>query len=77
MLGRRARLGDAAAADARLVMVSITPFGAASAGRAEPVTDLTLLAGGGPVWSCGYDDHTLPRSAAAATRPSTSPGTGP
>ena len=28
--------------------------------RDEPATDLTLLAGGGPVWSCGYDDHTLP-----------------
>ncbi len=48
------------AADARLVMVSISPFGAASARRDEPVTDLTLLAGGGPVWSCGYDDHALP-----------------
>ncbi len=48
------------AADARLVMVSISPFGAHSARRDEPVTDLTLLAGGGPVWSCGYDDHSLP-----------------
>ena len=27
---------------------------------AEPVTDLTIMAGGGPVWSCGYDDHDLP-----------------
>ena len=25
-----------------------------------PMTDLTLLAEGGPVWSCGYDDHSLP-----------------
>ncbi|MEO5899640.1 MAG: CoA transferase [Ilumatobacteraceae bacterium] len=23
-------------------------------------TDLTLLAEGGPVWSCGYDDHSVP-----------------
>ena len=23
-------------------------------------TDLTVLAGGGPVWSCGYDDHSIP-----------------
>ena len=48
------------AADPRLVMVSITPFGPTSPRAAEPVTDLTLLAEGGPVWSCGYDDHTLP-----------------
>jgi crotonobetainyl-CoA:carnitine CoA-transferase CaiB-like acyl-CoA transferase len=44
----------------RLVMVAVTPFGTASDRRHEPVTDLTLLAGGGPVWSCGYDDHELP-----------------
>ena len=48
------------AADPRLVMVTITPFGSASPRAEEPVTDLTLLAEGGPVWSCGYDDHTLP-----------------
>lgn len=24
------------------------------------MTDLTLLARGGPMWSCGYDDHELP-----------------
>jgi crotonobetainyl-CoA:carnitine CoA-transferase CaiB-like acyl-CoA transferase len=48
------------AANERLVMVSITPFGAASARAGEPVTDLTLLAETGPAWSCGYDDHALP-----------------
>jgi crotonobetainyl-CoA:carnitine CoA-transferase CaiB-like acyl-CoA transferase len=48
------------AADPRLVMVSITPFGATSPRGAEAVTDLTLLAESGPVWSCGYDDHALP-----------------
>ena len=47
-------------ADPRLVMVTITPFGSTSPRAGEPVTDLTLLAEGGPVWSCGYDDHTLP-----------------
>ena len=26
----------------------------------DTATDLTILAGGGPVWMCGYDDHTLP-----------------
>ena len=39
-----------------------------------PVTDLTILAGGGPVWNCGYDDHSASRpSGAAATRPFTWP----
>lgn len=48
------------AADPRVVMVSVTPFGRDSHRRDEPVTDLTLLAESGPVWSCGYDDHSLP-----------------
>ena len=43
-----------------LVWVSITPFGRSAPRAAEPATDLTLLAGGGPVWSCGYDDPSLP-----------------
>jgi len=45
---------------ARLVWVSITPFGRSAPRADAPATDLTLLAGGGPVWSCGYDDHSLP-----------------
>lgn len=44
----------------RLIHVSITPFGRTGPRRDEAATDLTLLAAGGPVWSCGYDDHTLP-----------------
>lgn len=44
----------------RLVMVSMTPFGPEGPRANDPVTDLTILAGGGPVWSCGYDDHALP-----------------
>ena len=28
--------------------------------RTSPPPTSPLLAGGGPVWSCGYDDHTLP-----------------
>jgi crotonobetainyl-CoA:carnitine CoA-transferase CaiB-like acyl-CoA transferase len=48
------------AADPRLVMASITPFGATSPRAAEAVTDLTLLAEAGAVWSCGYDDQALP-----------------
>jgi crotonobetainyl-CoA:carnitine CoA-transferase CaiB-like acyl-CoA transferase len=51
---------DLAASHRGLVWVSITPFGRANPRRAEPATDLTLLAGGGPVWSCGYDDHSIP-----------------
>jgi crotonobetainyl-CoA:carnitine CoA-transferase CaiB-like acyl-CoA transferase len=43
-----------------LVWVSVTPFGRLSVRRNEPVTDLTLLAGAGPVYHCGYDDHSLP-----------------
>jgi crotonobetainyl-CoA:carnitine CoA-transferase CaiB-like acyl-CoA transferase len=44
----------------RLIMVSVTPFGQESRRSAEPLTELTLMAEGGPVWSCGYDDHDLP-----------------
>lgn len=43
-----------------LIHVSMTPFGRSSSRKDEPVTDLTILAGGGPVWSCGYDDHSIP-----------------
>ncbi len=43
-----------------LVWVSITPFGRSSPRSREPITDLTLQADAGPVWSCGYDDHLLP-----------------
>lgn len=62
--GRLAALGldppDLAESFPRLVSVSITPFGRKEPGASDPTTDLTLLAGGGPVWSCGYDDHSLP-----------------
>ena len=44
----------------RLIWVSVTPYGRLCADLDAPMTDLTMLAGGGPVWSCGYDDHTLP-----------------
>lgn len=44
----------------KLVHCSLTPFGQAGTRRDEQATDLTLLAGGGPAWSCGYDDHELP-----------------
>ena len=44
----------------RLVHVSLTPFGPTGARSGELATDLTILAGGGPAWNCGYDDHELP-----------------
>ena len=42
-----------------LITVSLTPFGPQDARRDWQFTDLTLLAGAGPVWSCGYDDHSI------------------
>ena len=60
--GRLAALGldydDLKRARPELIFVSITPYG--RTGSDAPATDLTLLAGGGPAWSCGYDDHALP-----------------
>ncbi|MBW1884776.1 MAG: CoA transferase [Deltaproteobacteria bacterium] len=62
--GRLADLGldydDLKAIKPDLIFVSITPFGRDNPRSAEPVTDLTILSGGGPVWSCGYDDHSIP-----------------
>lgn len=49
-----------AAVNPRLVHAAISGFGRNSARKDDPVTDLTILAGAGVVWSCGYDDHELP-----------------
>ncbi len=49
--------------NAELIQVAITPFGRDESGAIGPsgaMTDLTILARGGPMWSCGYDDHDLP-----------------
>ena len=43
-----------------LIHCAITPFGRHGPRRDEHATDLTVLAAGGPVWSCGYDDHAVP-----------------
>jgi crotonobetainyl-CoA:carnitine CoA-transferase CaiB-like acyl-CoA transferase len=43
-----------------LIHCAITPFGRLGPRRDEQATDLTILAAGGPVWSCGYDDRTIP-----------------
>ncbi|MDE0498228.1 MAG: CoA transferase [Acidimicrobiaceae bacterium] len=49
---------DAGGRNQRLIWVSITHNGRERPD--PPATDLTVLAEGGPVWSCGYDDHTIP-----------------
>lgn len=46
--------------NAELIQLSVNPFGRSEVGGGEDVTDLTILARGGPMWSCGYDDHSLP-----------------
>jgi crotonobetainyl-CoA:carnitine CoA-transferase CaiB-like acyl-CoA transferase len=43
-----------------LVWTSLTPFGQSDPRSREAAVDLTLMSGAGPVWMCGYDDHTLP-----------------
>jgi crotonobetainyl-CoA:carnitine CoA-transferase CaiB-like acyl-CoA transferase len=46
-------------ANPRLIMASITPLGQ-QGDPGQQTTDLTLMARGGPAWSNGYDDHSLP-----------------
>jgi crotonobetainyl-CoA:carnitine CoA-transferase CaiB-like acyl-CoA transferase len=62
--GRLEALGldyeDFASELGKLVWVSVTPFGRTGSRAHEPATDLTILAGAGSAWSCGYDDHSLP-----------------
>ena len=43
-----------------VVMASLTPFGQEGPYSDYASTDLTALAFGGPVWNCGYDDHSIP-----------------
>ncbi len=43
-----------------LIHAAMTPYGRAEPDSDLPQTDLTLMAAGGPPWSCGYDDHSLP-----------------
>jgi crotonobetainyl-CoA:carnitine CoA-transferase CaiB-like acyl-CoA transferase len=52
--------GELRAHQPELIWVSVTPFGRKCSELHEPSTDLTLLAAGGAVWNCGYDDHALP-----------------
>jgi crotonobetainyl-CoA:carnitine CoA-transferase CaiB-like acyl-CoA transferase len=63
-VGRLAELGldhsQLCSPTSPVVWVSVTPFGRDDPRSAEPCTDLTVVAGGGIAWSCGYDDHSLP-----------------
>ena len=43
-----------------IIFASISPFGQNAPYSGHASTDLTALAFGGPVWSCGYDDHSIP-----------------
>ncbi len=51
---------DLCAVHPALIWISVTSFGRSGPRADEQATDLTILAAGGPVWSCGYDDHALP-----------------
>ncbi len=44
----------------RLVILSVTPFGLDGPWADYRTSDLVGLAAGGPLASCGYDDHTIP-----------------
>ncbi len=61
---RLANLGldyaDLSASNPGLIHAAMTPYGRNEPKSDLPVTDLTLMAAGGPPWSCGYDDHNLP-----------------
>ena len=43
-----------------LIHVAMTRYGRNEPRSDLPATDLTIMAAGGPPWSCGYDDHSLP-----------------
>jgi benzylsuccinate CoA-transferase BbsE subunit len=44
----------------RLIIVSVTPFGLTGPWADYKSSDLVALAAGGPLNSCGYDDHSIP-----------------
>jgi len=48
------------AVKSNIIMASITPFGQTGPYKDFKTSDLVSLALGGPLWSCGYDDHTIP-----------------
>jgi crotonobetainyl-CoA:carnitine CoA-transferase CaiB-like acyl-CoA transferase len=44
----------------RLIIVSVTPYGLNGPWKDYKASNLTGLAGGGPLHMCGYDDHSIP-----------------
>jgi len=44
----------------RLIVLSVTPFGLTGPWADYKSSDLVALAAGGPLNSCGYDDHAIP-----------------
>jgi crotonobetainyl-CoA:carnitine CoA-transferase CaiB-like acyl-CoA transferase len=44
----------------RLIVLSVTPFGLTGPWADYKSSDLVALAAGGPLNSCGYDDHSIP-----------------
>ncbi len=53
-----------------LIAVSVSPYGLTGPWADRRTSDLVALAVGGPLMSCGYDDHTIPPIRPGATRPS-------
>ncbi|MYE83798.1 MAG: carnitine dehydratase [Gammaproteobacteria bacterium] len=52
--------GDLTTVRPDLLHAAVTPYGRNDGKSDRPFTDLTVMAAGGPVWNCGYDDHSLP-----------------
>ena len=42
-----------------IIYTAVSPFGQDAPFSEYASTDMTALAFGGPVWSCGYDDHSI------------------
>ena len=42
-----------------VIFAAVSPFGQDAPFSEYASTDMTALAFGGPVWSCGYDDHSI------------------
>ncbi|MGE3598722.1 MAG: CaiB/BaiF CoA transferase family protein [Dehalococcoidia bacterium] len=49
-----------AAGHPALIIAAITPFGLTGPWKDHKASDLVLLAAGGPLHMCGYDDHSIP-----------------
>lgn len=47
-------------AHSKLIVLSVTPFGLTGPWADYKSSDLVALAAGGPLNSCGYDDHAIP-----------------